>query len=172
MGAGLWFCRGGGPVCRARRFGLWSAATWFVGHVGPSVGHGFPDAPCTVSVRGARRLGAPSPCVGAASGRPGPARSHLAGAGVPPGGKTISFSAEKETVLHPKEKEGPGLRLVCGRPRRLASLRTVWGPAPAVTAITGRNRDRLWFYPPAACLCLSQGQVSGCLSSEAWSIHA
>ena len=28
------------------------------------------------------------------------------GGGVPPGGKTISFSAEKETVLHPKEKEG------------------------------------------------------------------
>ena len=29
-----------------------------------------------------------------------------AGAGGPPGGKTISFSAEKETVLHPKEKVG------------------------------------------------------------------
>ena len=30
----------------------------------------------------------------------------LQGAGCPPGGKTISFSAEKETVLHPKEKDG------------------------------------------------------------------
>ena len=29
------------------------------------------------------------------------------GGGVPPGGKTISFSAEKETVLHSKEKWGP-----------------------------------------------------------------
>ena len=150
------------PVCGARRFGLWGAATWFVGHVGPFVGCGFLDAPCTVPVRGARRLGAPSPCVGAASGRPGRTRSHLAGGGVPPGGKTISFSAEKETVLHPKEKEGPGLRLVCGRTRRPASLRTVWGPLPAVTAITPRNRDNLWFYPGAACSCLSQGRVRQC----------
>ena len=62
--------------------------------------------------------------------------------GGPPGGKTISFSAEKETVLHPKEKEGAGLWWVFGRPRRLSSLRTVWGPAPAVTAIPWWNREK------------------------------
>ena len=47
------------------------AALWFVGR-------GFPDAPCTVPVRGARRPGAPSPpCVGAASGRPPPVVAAL-----------------------------------------------------------------------------------------------
>ncbi len=61
-----------------------------------------------------RRPGAPSPpCVGAASGRPGPARCHLAGAGVPPGGacpagaRSISFSAEKETGLHSSSAQSP-----------------------------------------------------------------
>ncbi len=168
-----------------------------LGSARPFVGRGFPDAPCTVPVRGARRPGAPSPCVGAASGRPGRTRSHLAGAGVPPGGKTVSFSTEKETVLHSSSAQSPhhsvsalrrklrsaplrllspqklrfcgapgaGLRLVGGGKRRLAALRTVWGPAPAVTAITGRNRDRLWFDPPAACGCRSQGRVRQC---HAW----
>ena len=95
---------GRGKVFRGACAGT-GAALWFVGR-------GFPDAPCTVPVRGARRLGAPSPCVGAASGRPGRTRSHLAGAGVPPGGacpagaRSISFSAEKETGLDSKEKGG------------------------------------------------------------------
>ena len=36
--------------------------------------------------------------------------------------KNISFSAEKETVLHPKEKEGPGLCRAYGRKRRPAAF--------------------------------------------------
>ena len=58
------------------------------------------------------------------------------GAGFPPGGaypagaKTISFSAEKETVLDSKEKVRPGLRWVGGRRRRLSSLRTVVRTSP------------------------------------------
>ena len=104
------------------------------------------------------------PCVGAAWGRP-------PGAGFPPGGrspsggacpagaKTISFSAEKETVLDSKEKVRPVYgALVLGK-RRLASLRTVWGPAPAVTAMPWWNRDRLWFYLAAAWRCHSRGRV-------------
>ena len=58
------------------------------------------------------------------------------------GAKTISFSTEKETVLDSKEKDGAGLRWVFGRPRRLSSLRTVWGPAPAVTAMPLGNREK------------------------------
>ena len=55
----------------------------------------------------------PEPLRGAAPAAGVPARQGLVShqwGGVPPGGKTISFSAEKETVLHPKEKEGAGLR--------------------------------------------------------------
>ena len=57
--------------------------------------------------------GAPSPCVGAASGRPGRTRSHLTGAGVPPrgacpaGARSISFSAEKETGLDSSSERIP-----------------------------------------------------------------
>ena len=70
-------------------------------------------AECGSALRGARRLGAPSPCVGAASGRPGRTRSHLTGAGVPPrgacpaGARFISFSAEKETGLDSSSERIP-----------------------------------------------------------------
>src|SRR5699024_10390266 len=75
--------------------------------------------------------------VGAACGRPGlEGRRPPGGAaprrrgGIPPGAKTISFSAEKETVLDSKEKVRPGLRWVGGRRRRLSSLRTVVRTSP------------------------------------------
>ena len=56
--------------------------------------------------------GAPSPGVGAASGRPGRARSHLAGGGVPPGGGCppqgqgpFLFLRKKKRALTPRQNE-------------------------------------------------------------------
>ena len=49
----------------------------------------------------------------------------------------VRFSTEKETVRDSKEKDGAGLWWVSGRPRRLASLHTGWGPATAVTCNWG-----------------------------------
>ena len=112
---------------------------------------------------------------------------NLPGAGCPPGGggppggacpagvrlpaagaKTISFSTEKETVLDSKEKDGAGLRWVFGRPRRLASLHTVWGPAPAVTAMPLGNREKT--------MVLSCGRLAVPLSWQSavarWGRHA
>ena len=51
---------------------MWGAASQTRHALYPSVGRG-------ALLCGARRLGAPSPCVGAASGRPGRTRPHLAG---------------------------------------------------------------------------------------------
>ena len=84
------------------------------------------------------------------------------------GAKTISFSTEKETVLDSKEKDGAGLRWVFGRPRRLASLHTVWGPAPAVTAMPLGNREKT--------MVLSCGRLAVPLSWQSavarWGRHA
>ncbi len=58
------------------------------------------------------------------------------GAGFPPGGaypagaKTVSFSAEKETVLDSKEKVRPVYGALLLRKRRLSSLRTVVRTSP------------------------------------------
>ena len=110
------------------------------------------------------------PCVGAAWGRPGgwfptrgrsPSGGCLPGKGAAPaaGARSISFSEEKETGLDSKEKRGPVFGAFVLRKRRPASLRTVWGPAPAVTAMPLRNRDRLWFYLVAAWMSHSHGRV-------------
>ena len=86
----------------------------------------------------------------------------LRGCGSPPQGQgPFLFLRKKKRALTPKKK-GAGLRLVCGRTRRPASLRTVLGPLPAVTAVPLRNREKLWFYLWAACICHSRGRVRQC----------
>ena len=61
-----------------------------------------------------------------------------------------------------------GLRLVCDRTRRLAALRSVWGPLPAVTAIPWWNRkDCGSIRQPPACAALRDGVV-GCFACPWW----
>ena len=98
-------------------------------------------------------------------GSPPGARSHLAGAGFPPGGacpagaKTISFSAEKETVLDSKEKWGRSTGHI--RAKTAASGFRMTGRTPSGRyGLPLGNRDSLRsVYPPPAGASLTAGVV-------------
>ena len=101
---------------------------------------------------------------------------HPAGGGVPPGGKTISFSAEKETVLHPKEKVEAGLCKVWGGKRRLASLRTVVRTPPGryghPMVEQGKDGGSIFGPPGCATLAAECGNAPGSSHSTQISLSA
>ena len=98
-------------------------------------------------------------------GSPPGARSHLAGAGFPPGGacpagaKTISFSAEKEMVLDSKEKWGRSTGHI--RAKTAANGFRMTGRTPSGRyGLPLGNRDSLRsVYPPPAGASLTAGVV-------------